>query len=237
MNEIKIEIRNLKAIMKKIKALESAGEKAVGYTVKDIKKRAESWVAQEVVNTYNINKKEIIPGSVRKGKDGTTEAVKQAGEIRIRGDTIESMVLVYSGRPSTPLHFSMTPKVPTPLRDNYRRTPTKATTLRGGAIKGSAFAMVKTRKPYEVKATFKKGKQEVIEGKPRHEMPVFLAKGAHGAGYLPFQRKANGKLYGVKTISVPQMVDNPEVNARIYDRLREESEKRLRNNMKRFMKV
>lgn len=237
MSEIKIEIRNLKSILKKIKALEGAGEKAVSYTVKDIKARAPSWVAKEVTTTYNIDKKEIIPGSTRKVKGGGTEAVKQAGSFKAMGDTLETMRLVYSGRPLTATHFGMTPKQPKPLSNKHRRTPTEATTLRGASISGSPYAMVRIRKPYEVKATIKKGQQEVLEGKKEYERPVFLAKGAHGAGYLPFQKKPNGKLYGVKSISVPQMVENPEVHTRIYNRLSEETEKRLRNNMKRFMKV
>lgn len=233
MSEIKIEIRNLKSILKKIKALEGAGEKAVSYTVKDIKARAPSWVAKEVSTTYNIDKKEIIPGSTRKVKGGGTEAVKQAGSLRAKGDTLETMTLVYSGRPLTPLHFKMKPAAPRNKQEKTaERVPGKQIVFKGAQGK---VAMVRPLVPYQITYSVFKGRVTALEGSPKYKGMPFLAKVS--GNYLPFQRKANGKLHAIKTVSVPQMVDNPEVHTRIYNRLSEETEKRLRNNMKRFMKV
>lgn len=233
MGKIKIEIKNMKEVIDKIKRLEGAGEKAVKNTVNDVKARAPGWVAQEVTKTYAIDKKEIIPGSVRKVKGGGTEKVKQAGKLGVYGETIETMTLVYTGRPLTPLHFKMRPMVPPTKRENATtRIPGKQIKFKG---KAGEVAMVRQLKPYEITQSVFKGKQTTISGSDKYDGPPFLARAT--GNYLPFQRKANGKLHGIKTVSVPQMVDNEEVNARIYARLNEEAEKRLRHNLKRFVKT
>ena len=222
MNEIKIEIRNLNAIMKKIKALEGAGEKAVSYTVKDIKARAPSWVAKEVTATYNIDKKEIIPGSTRKVKGGGTKAVKQAGSLRVKGDTLETMTLVYEGRRLTPVHFGMTPKSP-PKGKSY--------TLKAQILKGSKKVIGRYENTRTKGGPYSQRSHNILMGTGNTK--------EDGVNWIPFQRKSKKRtdLGKFLTTSVPQMVDNPEVHTRIYNRLSEETEKRLRNNMKRFMKV
>ena len=233
MGQIKVEIKNLRGILKRIESLEGAGEKAITNTVNDIKKRAPGWVAQEVTKTYNIDKKEIIPGSTRKVRGGGSEKVKQAGKLGVYGETLETMTLVYTGRPLTPLHFKMKPKKPPTKRESKAaRIPGESIQFKG---KPGKVAMIRPLKPYEITQMVFKGKETTINGSGKYEGPPFLAKAS--GHYLPFQRKANGKLHGIKTISVPQMVDNKEVNDRIYTRLSDETEKRLRHNIKRYMKT
>ena len=215
MNEIKIEIRNLKAIMKKIKALEGAGEKAVSYTVKDIKARAPSWIAQEVTAVYNIKKGEITPSSGGKPK-------KMAGSIRITGETIEELTLVYKGRLLTPVHFGMTPKAP-PAGRSY--------TLKAQILKGSKKVIGRYENTRTKGGPYSQRSHNILMGTGNTK--------EDGVNWIPFQRmsKKRTDLEKFLTTSVPQMVDNPEVHTRIYNRLSKETEKRLRNNMKRFMKV
>lgn len=220
MNEIKIEIRNLKAIMKKIKALEGAGEKAVSYTVKDIKARAPSWVAKEVTATYNIDKKEIIPGSTRKVKGGGTKAVKQAGSLRVKGDTLETMTLVYEGRRLTPVHFGMTPESP-PKGKSY--------TLKAQILKGS-------------KKVIGRYKNTRTKGGPYSQRSHWILMGtgntkADGTSWIPFQRmsKTRTDIQKMTTISVPQMITSDRTNEAIMLRLNTETAKRLDHHLKRAL--
>jgi hypothetical protein len=87
-----------------------AGEKAVSYTIKDIKSRAPGWVAAETSAVYNIKKSEITPAKTEEGKD------KKAVSVYMSGETLATMAIVYTGRTLTPIHFSMTPRKPSRQR-------------------------------------------------------------------------------------------------------------------------
>ena len=99
---ISIQIENLRQLVADVQAIEAGGRKAISSTVKDVKARAPGWIAQEVTAVYNSKKGEITPSSGGKPK-------KMAGSIRITGETIEELTLVYKGRLLTPVHFGMTP--------------------------------------------------------------------------------------------------------------------------------
>ena len=118
---ISIQIENLRQLVADVQAIEAGGRKAISSTVKDVKARAPGWIAQEVTAVYNIKKGEITPSSGGKPK-------KMAGSIRITGETIEELTLVYKGRLLTPVHFGMTPKAP-PAGRSY--------TLKAQILKGS----------------------------------------------------------------------------------------------------
>lgn len=97
---IKAQIKNLQEVRKNLENIKAAGEKAVKRTVSDIRSRAPGWVSQEVAAVYGIKKGEINPA----GKGA------KAGSISVRGETIDNLQLVYSGRVLTPTHFGMTPR-------------------------------------------------------------------------------------------------------------------------------
>ncbi|QNO17711.1 serine/arginine repetitive matrix protein 2 [Caproicibacterium amylolyticum] len=97
---IKAQIKNFKEVQKNLKSIKAAGEKAVKRTVSDIRSRAPGWVSQEVAAVYGIKKGEVNPA----GKGA------KAGSISVRGETIDNLQLVYSGRVLTPTHFGMTPR-------------------------------------------------------------------------------------------------------------------------------
>lgn len=215
---ITMQIEHFDGLLKQIRQLEDGGKKAVKNTVNDMKARAPSWVAAAVTTEYNISKKEIIPGSVKKGKNGEKVAVKQAGKIRITGETIETFQMVYEGRLLTPVHFGMTPKTP---------PPGKSYTLRMQVIKGKKKVIgryLNTRTP----------------GGPYSERShnILMGTGADTSekvSHIPFQRasKSRTDLHKFTTVSVPQMVDNEEVNEKILERLNTEAAKRLEHHMKR----
>lgn len=217
---ITMQVEHFDGLLKQIRQLEDGGKKAVKNTVNDMKARAPSWVAAAVTLKYNISKKEIIPGSVRKGKNGEKLAVKQAGKIRITGETIESFQMVYEGRMLTPVHFGMTPKAP-PQGRNY--------TLKMQVIKGQKKVIgryLNTRTP----------------GGPYSECShnILMGTGAatsEGVSHIPFQRmsKTRTDLHKFTAISVPQMVDSEEVNEKIIERLNTEAAKRFQHNLDRIL--
>lgn len=217
---ITMQVEHFDGLLKQIRQLEDGGKKAVKNTVNDMKARAPSWVAAAVTTEYNISKKEIIPGSVKKGKNGEKVAVEQAGKIRITGETIETFQMVYEGRLLTPVHFGMTPKTP---------PPGKSYTLRMQVIKGKKKVIgryMNTRTP----------------GGPYSERShnILMGTGAatsKGVSHIPFQRvsKSRTDLHKFTTVSVPQMVDNEEVNEKILERLNTEAAKRLQHHLDRVL--
>lgn len=131
---------------------------------------------------------------------------KMAGKIRVSGTTVTSVAIEYSGRLLTPTHFSMRPKA-----------------LTGG--KG------KRRKRKPITAEIKKGQRKALS------TDAFLGSNK-GGGYIPF-RRTSAKAYpikSIKTLSLPQMVDNQNVRANLNQKINTELSKRLEHNVKRFLK-
>lgn len=87
-------------------AEEAAGIYAVSYTIKDIKSRAPGCIADETAAVYNIKKTEITPAKTKE------DFRKKAVSVSISGETLETISIVYRGRVLTPIHFSMSPKIP-----------------------------------------------------------------------------------------------------------------------------
>lgn len=224
---ITMQVESLDSLLKQVQQIKEGGEKAIKNTVNDIKARAPGWISDEVRKEYNIKKSEIMPAKNGQSRD-------KAASIRVTGETIETMTLVYSGSPLTPLHFSMTPKKPTALTDKRRAIPGEGITAKGGAA--LSVAMARVRKKYNITLQIKKGKKEKLKGK--YGTPPFIAPAASGSTtMIPFQRSPGGKypVTAIHTLSVPQMVDNEKVNTAIYKRLNEETAKRLEHHMKRAL--
>lgn len=210
---VTFQIKDLEKLRQELQQINTNGEKAIAATVNDLKSRAPAWIAQEVVNVYNIKKSEITPS-----KDSSK---KKAGTIKITGETIKDLAIVYRGRLLTPVHFGMTPK-----------TPPKG-------------------KKYTIKATILKGQKKNIgkylttrkKGGPYSERShnILMSTGAsteEGTPYIPFQRmsKDRNDIKKFTTVSVPQMVGNAQVSEAIIKRLNEGAAERLQHNIDRFMK-
>lgn len=128
---------------------------------------------------------------------------KEAAKIKIKGKKVAELALVYEGRVLTPY--------------------------------GHGFNLKPTQPNPEVKRqriTFKvKKKNQVLKGK---HGTVFLAPTKKGGNtYIPFQRiPSTGAIEVIRTVAVPEMIDNPQVNEVIHARIDEIMAKRLQNNFK-----
>lgn len=211
-----MEIKDLQKVIDEFGNIDKNGRKAVEATVKDVRARAPSWVAQEITNVYNTKKPEITP-STKKDKES---GVKKAGDIKVRGDVIEHMQIVYTGRRLTPVHFGMTPKTPTKGR---KYTLTMQVYKGQKEVIGRYETKRKPNGPYAEKS---------------HNILMHTGnRQAGGTNYIPFQRMSRRRtdLKKFLTTSVPQMVGNEEVYAATEKRLHDELEKRLEHNIKRFV--
>ena len=95
---ITVQISDMQALKRKLKALEKAPQKVINSTIGDMKKRVPSWIATEVSQEYGIKKAEITGQKV--------------GKVRVRGESLENIQITYTGRVLTPTHFSMSPTAP-----------------------------------------------------------------------------------------------------------------------------
>lgn len=218
---VSCQIENFKKLQKQAKAIQKDSEKILKSTLSDLRKQAPAKVRQEVVAVYNISKKEITPGAVKKGKDGTKAEVKQAASIRTRGETIDAFALIYTGRLLTPVHFGMTPKAP-PSGRGY--------TLKMQVYKGKKTVIGRYRKKRKPGGPFSQRSHNILMGTGTTK--------EDGVKYIPFQRMSKNRtdLKKFTTVSVPQMIENPKVNAAIYDELGKYVLERLDHHAKRFAK-
>ena len=128
------------------------------------------------------------------------------------------MQLIYKGRLLTPIHFSMTPKVPP-----------------GGGRK------------YKVKAAILKGQKKVIhtgafvagaskpEG-PEENKPASSEKKKREAPYIAWRRVGKNRqpVWPIRTLSIPQMINNEKVEADIQAKMEELLITRLQHNTERL---
>ena len=138
----------------------------------------------------------------------TGKPKKKAGTIRVEGATVSSVEITYTGRTLTPTHFGMRPKTLTKSAKGKRR-----------------------RKKSPVTAEIKKGQRKSLGSN------VFLGSN-RGGGYIPFKRSGR-KAYpieSVKTVSLPQMIDNPNVIETLTEKINKGLEERLEHNIRRYLK-
>lgn len=212
---ITMQVENFQKLMDTVAQIDEQGRKAVRSTVKGVKARAPSWIAQEVTAVYNIKKSEITPSSGNSGK-----AKKIAGTVRISGETIEELTFTYEGRMLTPVHFGMTPKSP-PEGKSY--------TLKMQVIKGQKKVIGRYKNTRTPGGPFSERSHNILMG-------TGSAK-AGGVSYIPFQRmsKTRTDIQKFTTISVPSMITSEQAGEKIMARLQEETAKRLEHNLDRAL--
>ena len=129
-----------------------------------------------------------------------------AGSIGVQGKELAEFTLHYEGRVLTPIHFGMTPKV-----------------------------RPEGKKKYKVKAKIK-GQQRKTFVAPEGG-GVFLAPASKSATTIAWFRNSESRydITPIKTISLPQMVDNPDVREVIHDELGEILDKRFSHHMNRAL--
>lgn len=203
--------------IKELNKMQTNAQKVIDRTLNDFRSRGPGWVAQEIVKEYNIKKSEIGKGSHDKIE---TSASSETIEIK------------YEGRVLTPVHFGMTPKAP---KQTYKANK-KYTTPEFEHKETKKVRTFKTPKHYNIALTIKKNGKKVLGGK--YDTPPFLAKSNGESGkYIPFQRVGKDRLpiVAIKTASLPQMVDNDEVQERIYKAIDDKLGRRLDHYMKRYL--
>ena len=151
--------------------------------------------------------------------------------IKVAGRTVDTVRIIYKGRVLTPVRFGMTPKTP---RASY--------TLKTEITKGGKKTLGK------VKKLTKKQRQNIGRNFTRqgqrssNKSPVMLMStgNAHAGGtnFIPFQRVSHRRndLKAIKTLSVPQMVSNPQVEKNIYSKISKELGKRFEHYTERYFK-
>lgn len=234
MGYLKIEAKNLMKISKQLERTVKPAQKVINRTIGDIKGSVPGIVADAVRTVYNIQKQEITP--VKK------KPKKTAGKIYVNGVTLDTAAIVYRGRGLTPnaKRFSMTPKTPPTERiEKKKRIPSqhlKMTKISSGRT-GGQYAMIRPLKPYRISVTIKKGRKKILG----EEAFLAIKKQDGGTNYVPFLRhKKNGNPRGairaLTTVSLPQMVDNPDVRKVMVKAINKKIETRLANHMKQFLK-
>jgi hypothetical protein len=86
-------------------------------------------------------------------------------------------------------------------------------------------------RPYQVSAEIFKGQRKVLGS------DIFLGSNK-GGGYIPFQRKGDSRLpiESKKTVSIPQMIGNAQVEAQIRTNIDEGLSKRVEHHFNQVMK-
>ena len=201
---------------------------AITIKVKNIEKmaqalRKQSDQAEKAIKATASDMRNRIPGWVATEVTGTYNIKKSevmpaqkgkdgkmkktAGYIAARGITVNSVQIVYQGRLLTPVHFGMKPKKLT------------------SGTKG------KKRKRSPITAEIRKGQRKALHS------DAFLGSNK-GGGYIPFKRSGPNRypIESIKTVSLPQMVENEAVYKRISTKINEGLSERLEHNIKRFIK-
>lgn len=205
---VHFEIENTKALAKEINKFGKDGRKVMRYTVSDMKKQAPGIIQQNILKTYNLEKKDFKDKSV----------VIQRVNVDKKGDSMDVNV-VYSGRLLTPRHFDIAPKKPPafkklPKKDRYQVQRTN----------GSYMTISKKRPPYDISYEIFNGKRKTLKsGKNKR---FFLNTPRNHNKMLPWQVEGQDKPEVIHTLSVPQMLSNKtvstgfmkEVNKRLTDR-------------------
>ena len=210
---VRFEIKDYKTVKKQIENMKDAPKKVMQAMYSDASKRVPGWIATEVTKTYGVKKSEISGGSI--------------GKVKVQGDNIKNMKVVYTGRLLTPTHFSMSPKEPKP-GGGY--------TLKATVIKGERKTLG------QVKKLTKKQRKELGKNLTRSgtqnssKSPIMLMR-ANGGHYLPFQRVSKNRkdIEAIKTISLPQMVSSKRTEEGIQQAINEGMQKRLDHHLKRYM--
>lgn len=214
-------IRQYKQAIKELESLQDKSRLVLKRVMADVRDRVPGWVATEVTKVYGIKKAEITPGKKGTGK-------KLAGQIQLRGETVDTAQIVYTGRLLTPTHFNMTPKSP-PDGKGY--------TLKAEILKGSKATMGKVKK-LSKKQRAALAKNFTRSGSQSSPSSPIMLLSNKGGGYIPFQRVSQRRndLEVIKTISVPQMVSSDRTRDQIRAAINEGLEKRLENHMKLLRK-
>lgn len=210
-NRICVTLENSRDVQRQLRNIQNAPANAIQKVTTEAEKRVPAWIAKEVTQTYNIKKAEVSPSAVIKGQ----------GNCGIE--------FLYKGRVLTPVHFGLTPKRPS-KKGSY--------TLKMQVYKGQkkTLGVVKKNRKQDFAANLKRA-----GGHNSPKSPIMLLSTGNrqegGVDYIPFQRVSQNRkdLEVIKTVSVPQMISNPDVQERVYQSINQHLGERLKHYMERAM--
>ena len=206
------EVKEYNTLKKQLEQMQKAPKTVLKRTLSDVNSRAPGWVATEITKHYGVKKAEITG--------------QKLGRVKVRGDAIETVEIVYTGRVLTPTHFGMTPKAP----------GKNAYTLKASIIKGQKTTLGKVKKLTK-KQRAALGKNFTRSGTQTSDhSPIMLMP--TGSTYIPFQRKSTRRsdVEAIKTVSLPQMVSGDRAHEDITKAISENLGKRLEHHMKLLQK-
>lgn len=193
-----VDFKNVKEINKKLHKIDKASQKALDLAIKDTVSRAPAQVTKAVTNKYNIKKSEVTAAG-KQAKSGQ----KSIGTIKVRGQTLHNVALVYKGRRLTPTHFGMTPKA---LPANGRK--------------------------YTLKVQIFKGKKVPLKGPSDRPVFLGSNKGGSYIPFQRKGSTAH-PIQSVKAVGIPQMIDNKDVRQEINENVGELMIKRYEHQANR----
>jgi len=133
--------------------------------------------------------------------------LKRAGMIRVKGQTVADLTIHYEGRVLTPLHFGVTPK----------KQPKKG-------------------KKYSIKLKVKKEQKTVSYPTKEGKFPFVAPARTGSSRIIPWLRDGDGDITPMRTLSLPQMVDNEKARIVMNQTLGELLHERFNHHMERYLK-
>lgn len=210
---VRCEIKGYKTLEKKLEEMKKAPRTVLKQLTNDTTKRASAWIAAEVSKVYGVKKADI--------------SGKKLGHVQVKGNSIDTVQIKYTGRPLTPTHFSMSPTTPK-NGGSY--------TLKAMIIRGKRKTLGKVKKLTK-KQRAALGKNFTRSGSQNSDHSPIMLMRANGGHYLPFQRKSAKRkdVQAIKTISLPQMVNSKRTHEAIQTSINDNLGKRLDHYMDRYM--
>lgn len=200
-------LEDVKTVWKKMKAEQ---KKKMGLVMRDLRRDVPAIVANAVSKKFNLKTSEMKPPAVKisVNKSGQRYKSKKAVEVRVDGEDLDSMSIVYRGRRLTVQRFNMNPKNPAKF----------------------------TGRPGRRKRVKKEVKYSVYRGSPsRARMDghrTFVAN-VRGLNQAVYAKDGNRDIDVIATTySVPDMVDNKGVRKVIHKGINETVSKSLKRRYK-----
>ena len=209
-SKIDFKVDMLKDVKTVYKDLKAEQKKKMGLVMRDCRRDVPAVVAKAVSKRYNLKTSEMKPPAVKVNidKSGNKYKSKKAVEVRVEGENLDAMAVVYRGRRLTVQRFNMNPKKPV----NFTGRP------------GHRKRAKKT-----VQAIILRGKRSPVKMNG-HRTFIANVRGVNQAVHAKEgQRKID---FIAKTLSVPIMVDNKEVRKDINKGINETVSKSLKRRYK-----
>lgn len=197
-SSMSVDFKNVKEINNKLHKIDKASQKALDSAIRDTVSRAPAQVTKAVTNKFNIKKSEVTAA----GKQAKSSQ-KSIGTIKVQGQTLHNVALVYKGRRLTPTHFGMKPKT---LPANKRK--------------------------YKLTIEVFKGQRKPLKGPSNRPVFLGSNKGGSYIPFQRKGSTAH-PIKSIKAMGIPQMIDNKEVRQEINENIGELMIKRYEHQANR----